>query len=67
MGWQLRNVVAALKEKPKEVKLAVRKHPRSTSTHNLIQKKQNPKTALTLGDDLKQSTFPKVCIDRGVI
>lgn len=57
----MNNVVSALKEKPKDVTLTVRKGPRHYNLPS-TQRRPSPKANLTLGENLKQSTFPKVCI-----
>jgi len=58
VGWQLKNVVSALKEKPKEVTLSIKKSPRHFSLQ-AFNRRPSPKNVLTLGENLKQSTLPK--------
>lgn len=44
----------------------VKKHPRHFNPQSLAQRRPSPKAtvALTLGEDLRQSTFPKVTFER---
>lgn len=52
MGWQLKKLVAALKDNAKEVTLTLKKRPRHA--HQFGTNKRKAANAL------KQSTFPKV-------
>ena len=52
-------MVNALKEKPKEVTLSIKKSPRHYSLQS-FNRRPSPKNVLTLGENLKQCTLPKV-------
>lgn len=54
-------MVSALKEKPKEVTLSIKKSPRHFSLQ-AFNRRPSPKNVLTLGENLKQSTLPKVSV-----